>query len=88
MLLLVCRMWFELRIAEFDLAGTVQEDAEDDEVGVRRDLCGDLMPGPVTRSGDEGEVVGRIEPGILPGWSLWRGPSFAGGTEHQSGAVG
>jgi hypothetical protein len=45
--------WFELRVAEFDLAASVQEDAEDDVVGVGRDLGSDLIPGPVAGSGDE-----------------------------------
>ena len=42
-------MWFELWVAELDLAAAVQEDAEDDEVGVGRDLGCDLVPGPVAR---------------------------------------
>src|ERR1700683_657260 len=81
-----CRVRAELRAAEFDLAAAVQEDAEDDKAGVGRDLGGDLMPGPVAGSGDEGEVVLRIVPGILYGWSL-PPPSFADDAEPQSGAV-
>src|SRR5260370_33312859 len=80
----VCLVWFEFRVAEFDLAAAVQEDAEDDEAGVGRDLGGDLMPGPVAGSGGDGEVVGGIVPGIRSGWL----PSFADDAEHQSGAVG
>jgi hypothetical protein len=80
-------MWCEFWVAEFDLAAAVQEDAEDDVGRVGRDLGDDLMPGPVAVSGDEGEVVGGIVPGILSGWSLWRGPFFAG-AEHQAGEAG
>jgi hypothetical protein len=76
-------MWFELWVAEFDLAAAGQEDAEEDVIGVGRELGGDLMPGPVAGSGDGGEVVG----GILSGWLPWRGP-IAGDAEQQSGAVG
>ena len=47
-------------MAELDLAGAVQEEAEDDEAGVGRVLGGDLVPGPVAGSGGEGEVVGGI----------------------------
>jgi hypothetical protein len=32
----------ELRVAEFDLAAAVQEDAEDDADGIGRDLAGGL----------------------------------------------
>jgi hypothetical protein len=79
---------FEFWVAEFDLAAAVQEDAEDDEAGVGRDLGGDLMPSPVAGSGDEGEVVGGIVAGILPGCPLWRGRSFSDDAEHKPGAVG
>src|SRR5580704_16562468 len=40
LLLLACRIWFELRVAEFDLAAAVQEDAEEDVIGIGRDLGG------------------------------------------------
>src|SRR5580693_5121770 len=81
-----CRrgVWVELRVAEFDLAAAVQEDAEDDADGVGRDLDGDLVADPVAGSGDGGEVVLGIVPGIRRG----RPPSLAGDAEHQSGAVG
>jgi hypothetical protein len=35
-------------VAKFELTAAVQEDAERDEAGVRRDLGGDLIPGPGT----------------------------------------
>jgi hypothetical protein len=34
-------------VAEFDLAAAVQEDAGPDQVGVRRELGGDLILGPL-----------------------------------------
>src|SRR5689334_7183074 len=70
--------WFELRVAEFDLAASVQEDAEDDAGGVGRDLGSDLVPGPVAGSGDEGEVVLGIMQGISSVWALLPQPSLAG----------
>ena len=73
-----------MRVAEFDLAAAVQEDAEDDADGIGRGLGGDLVAGPVAGSGDGGEVVLGIVPGIRWG----RSPSLAGDAEHQSGAVG
>src|SRR3984957_21237062 len=79
-----CRVWVEWRVAELDLAAAVQEEAEDDADGIGRDLGGDLVAGPVAGSGDGGEVVLRIVPGIRWG----RSPSLAGDAEHQSGAVG
>src|SRR5260370_21614195 len=79
-----CRVWVELRVAEFDLAAAVQEEAEDDADGISRDLGGDLVAGPVAGSGDGGEVVLGIVPGIRWG----RSPFLAGDAEHQSGAVG
>jgi hypothetical protein len=54
-------------VAEFELTAAVQEDAERDAVGVRRDLGGDLMLGPRAGSSGEGDVVGRIFPGIWAG---------------------
>jgi hypothetical protein len=55
-------------VAEFDLAAAVQEDAEPDQVGVRRDLGGDLTLGPLADPGAGGDVVG---PGLLIGIA-WR----------------
>jgi hypothetical protein len=69
------------------LAAAVQEDAEDDEAGAGRDLGGHLMPGPVQGSGGEGEMVGGIVSGVLPGWSRSRGLSLAVDAEHQSGEL-
>src|SRR5580698_9051206 len=80
--------WFELRVAEFDFAASVQEEAEDDAAGVGRDLGSDLMPGPVAGSGDEGEVVLGIMKGISSVWAPLPQPSLAGDAEHQSGAAG
>src|ERR1700722_9038907 len=80
----VCRRWFELRAAEFDLAAAVQEDAEDDADGIGRDLGGDLVAGPVAGFADGGGGGLRIAPGIRGG----RAASLAGDAEHQSGAVG
>ena len=80
LLLLACRMWFELRVAEFDLAAAIQEDAEEDVIGVGRDLGGDLMPGPVAGSGGEGEVVYCLVQGVvatLPCWDECRNSSRA-----------
>ena len=71
---------FEFRVAEFDLAVAVQEDAEDDADGIGRNLGRDLVAGPVVVSGDGGEVVLGIVPGIWRGRSL----SLVGDAEHQS----
>ena len=72
----------ELRVTEFDLAAAVQEDAEDDADGIGRDMGGDLVAGPVAGSGDGGEVVLGIVPGIWWG----RSPSLAGaGTSGRCG---
>ena len=57
----------ESRVAEFELTAAVQEDAERDEVGVRRDLGGDLILGPRAGPGGGGDVVGRVFPGIWAG---------------------
>ena len=80
-------MWFELRLAEFDLAAAVQEDAEPDQVGVRRDLGGDLILNPRAGSLGEGDVAGRVVPGIGAGRPGWRGPARAAGPECQPGAA-
>ncbi len=64
-----------------------QEDAEPDEVGVRRDLGGDLIPGPRAGSRGEVEVVDRVFPGIWAGWLQWPGVAWAGDAEYQSGAA-
>src|SRR5580693_8011710 len=69
-----CRVRVELRVAEFDLAAAVQEEAEDDADGIGRDLGGDLVAGPVAGSGDGGEVG----LGIMPGIRWGRSPSLAG----------
>jgi hypothetical protein len=74
-------------VAEFDLAAAVEEDAEPDQVGVRRDLGGDLVLGPRAGSGGGGDVVGRVFPGIWAGCPGWRGPAWAGGAECQPGAA-
>src|ERR1700689_2452098 len=74
-------------MAEFDLAAAVQEDAECDQAGVRRDLGGDLILGPRAGSGGGGDVVGRVFPGIWAGCPGWRGPAWAGDAEYQPGAA-
>src|ERR1700759_482454 len=74
-------------MAEFDLAAAVQEDAEPDQVGVRRDLGGDLILGPRAGPGGGGDVVGWVVPGIWTGCLGWRGPTRAGGAECQPGAA-
>src|SRR5579859_2497412 len=71
-------------VAELDLAAAVQVDAEGDADGIGRDPGGDLVAGPVAGSGDGGEVVLGIAPGIR--WR--RSPSLAGDAEYQSGALG
>ena len=81
-----CLLGFELRVAEFDLAPAVQEDAEPDQVGVRRDLGGDLVLGPRAGSGGGGDVAGRVVPGIWAGRLGWPGLAWAGGAECQPGA--
>lgn len=68
-------------VAEFDLAAAVQEDAEPDQAGVRRDLGGDLVLGPRAASGGGGDVAGRVYPGICAGCPGWPGLARAGGTE-------
>jgi hypothetical protein len=74
-------------VAKFDLTAAVQEDAERDQVGVRRDLGGDLILGPRAGSSTGGDVVGRVFPGIWAGWLQWRGPAWAADAEHQPGAA-
>jgi hypothetical protein len=86
-LLLAWRMRRKFRVAEFDLAAAVQEDAEPDQVGVRRDLGGDLILSPLAGSGGGGDVVGRVFPGIWAGCPGWRGPAWAAGAECQPGAA-
>ena len=80
-------VWFELRVAEFDLASAVQEDTEPDQVGVRRDLGGDLILGPRAGSGGGGDVDGRVVPGIWAGRPRWRGLALAADAERQPGAA-
>jgi hypothetical protein len=80
-------VWFELRVAEFDLAAAVQEDAEPDHVGVSRDLGGDLILGPRAGSGGVGDVVGRVFPGIWSGCLGWCGLAWAGAAEGEPGAA-
>src|SRR3984957_6631086 len=77
----------QFRVAEFELTAAVQEDAERDEAGARRDLGGDLVPGPRAGSGGGGDVVGRVFPGIWAGCLGWRGPAWAGDAEDQRGAA-
>jgi hypothetical protein len=77
----------KFRVAEFDLAAAVQEDAEPDLAGVRRDLGGELVRGPRAGSGGGGEVAGGVVPGIRAGCPQWRGLAWAGGAECQSGAA-
>ena len=74
-------------MAEFELTAAVQEDAERDEVGVRRDLGGDFILGPRAGSRGGGDVVGRVFPGIWAGCLGWRGLAWAGDAEYQQGAV-
>ena len=76
-----------MRVAEFDLAGAVQEDTEPAQTGVRRDLGGDLMLGPLAGSGGEVEVVDRVIPGIWASWLQWPGVAWAGDAEYQPGAA-
>jgi hypothetical protein len=52
------RMRFEFRVAEFDLAVAVQEDAQD-VGGVGRDLGCDLVAGPAAGSGEGGDSARR-----------------------------
>src|ERR1700734_1938979 len=77
----------EFRVAEFELTAAVEEDAERDEAGVRRDLSGDLILGPRAGSGGGGDVVGRVFPGIWAGCPGWRGPAWTGDAEYQPGAA-
>jgi len=74
-------------MAEFELTAAVQEDAERDEAGVRRDLGGDLIPGPRAGSNGGGDVVGRVVPGTWAGCLGWRGPAWAVEAEYQPGAA-
>src|ERR1700678_4294503 len=67
----------QFRVAEFELTAAVQEDAERDEVGVRRDLGGDLVLGPGAGSRGGRDVVGRVFPGIWTGCLGCRGPAWA-----------
>jgi hypothetical protein len=69
-------------VAEFELTAAVQEDAERDQVGVRRDLGGDLILGPLAGSRGEVEVVDRIFPGIWSRWLQWPGMAWAGDAEY------
>jgi hypothetical protein len=77
----------EFRVAEFELTAAVQEDAELDQVRVRRDLGGDLILGPRAGSRRGGDVVGRVFPGIWAGFLGWRGPAWAGDAEYQPEAA-
>src|SRR3984885_3495880 len=77
----------EFRGAEFNLTANVQEDAELDQAGVRRDLSGDLILGPRAGSRGGGDVVGRVFPGIWAGCLGWRGPAWAGDAQYQPGAA-
>lgn len=62
-------------MAEFDLAAAVQEDAEPDQVGVRRDLGGDFVLGPCAGSGGGCDVV----------WDAASGESLRTLTTHHWG---
>src|SRR5260370_2330662 len=64
-----CRVWVELRVAEFDLAAAVQEEAEDDADGIGRDLGGDLVAGPAPGLRGRGGAGFSAAPGGLAGRS-------------------
>ena len=74
-------------MAEFELTAAVQEDAELDQVGVRRDLGSDLILGPRAGSSGGGDVVGRVFAGIWAGFLGWRGLAWAGDAEYQPSAA-
>src|SRR5260370_27374343 len=81
-----CRVWVELRVAEFDLAAAVQEEAEDDADGIGRDLGGDLVAGAVGGFGGGGGGVVRASP--RGPWGRGPCPAWGGGHPVRPGGVG
>src|SRR5260370_34768981 len=66
----------EFRVAEFDLAAAVQEDAEDDADGIGRDLGGDLVAGAA--AGGPGGGAGGCAGAAALRW-VRPAPSHGGG---------
>src|SRR5260370_1140221 len=87
----------EFRVAEFDLAAAVQEDAEDDADDIGRDLGGDLVAGAVAgcrggggggRGGGAGGRGGRAAPlGGGGGGPRRRGGGRGGGGGGRRGGA-